>query len=128
MNLIGTRIREAREALRWTQAELGDAMGVTRGAVSQWETGETQLSLSRLSRLAEVLAVDEAWLRTGRGSKQAPGAKTTTREEWREALILAEIFSDQLRENGQQSLSPQEKIELAEQIAPHLGAYLQKAV
>ena len=41
---IGKRIKQARLALKpkMTQQQLADAVGVSRPAVTQWETGETK--------------------------------------------------------------------------------------
>ena len=36
---IADRIRDARLRLKWTQEQLADAIGVSRGAVGQWEGG-----------------------------------------------------------------------------------------
>lgn len=42
METMGDRIRVLRTAKGMTQAELGDRLGVSRVAVSQWENGETK--------------------------------------------------------------------------------------
>lgn len=39
---IGERIRQARERKRLTQEQLGEAVGVSDAAVSQWKTGGIQ--------------------------------------------------------------------------------------
>lgn len=41
-----------------SQQELAKALGVTQGAVSQWETGTKQPNEKMLYRLAEVLECD----------------------------------------------------------------------
>lgn len=48
-------IRKQRKAERKSQAELAEALGVTQGAVSQWETGLTMPTLPMLAKIAEVL-------------------------------------------------------------------------
>lgn len=64
---IGSRIKQARQSLGLSQAELADALGITRSACSQWEadvgTGPRRV---RLERLAELLEVSYEWLATGR--------------------------------------------------------------
>ncbi|WP_164176800.1 helix-turn-helix domain-containing protein, partial [Streptococcus pneumoniae] len=37
----GARIRAARKQRGWTQSQLGEALGVSSQAVSQWEQGRT---------------------------------------------------------------------------------------
>jgi len=125
MRKIGNRIREARTRKGWSQQQLAERMSVTRGAISQWESGETELSLKRLSALAESLGTSEDWLRTGRdGTTPQPGGQPVTRDEWKAALLLAEKFSDQLTKSGQAGLDADQKIDLAERLAPYLAQYL----
>lgn len=47
-----------------SQQELAKALGVTQGAVSQWETGIKQPNEKMLCRLAEVLECDSKELGT----------------------------------------------------------------
>ena len=58
---IGSRLREFREKKNITQAQIADRLGITQGAVSQWESGVTNPSISMISGLAEILdcTVDE---------------------------------------------------------------------
>ena len=55
------RIREARKAVDMGQGELAKKVGVTQGAVSQWEKGRAEPSIWRLKLIAAVLntTVDE---------------------------------------------------------------------
>lgn len=50
-------IREAREAAGISQGELAKRIGVTPGAVSQWEQGTTNPSIHRLKAIAQTLGV-----------------------------------------------------------------------
>ena len=62
------RIRIARQRARMSQEMLAGQLGVTRGAVANWEcpTG-VMPATSRLERLARVTRVRFEWLATGRG-------------------------------------------------------------
>ncbi|MCB1503859.1 MAG: helix-turn-helix domain-containing protein [Hyphomicrobiaceae bacterium] len=53
----GRRLRELREAAGFSQTKLASMMDVSRNAISQWETGETQPSSRRLAKLAKILRV-----------------------------------------------------------------------
>jgi DNA-binding XRE family transcriptional regulator len=55
---IGLRIRQVREARRWTQRDLAARMGVDTSLVSRWENGETLPAFHRLLLLAEVLGIE----------------------------------------------------------------------
>lgn len=51
------KIREARKAAGITQTELAAKLGVTSGAVSQWEKGLTRPEIGKLKQLADVLKI-----------------------------------------------------------------------
>ena len=53
----GARIRAARIARGMTQADLAEAIGVSRSAVAQWETDRAGQVRGNLARVAEVLGV-----------------------------------------------------------------------
>ena len=62
------RIRVARQRARLSQEMLAAQLGVTRGAVANWECAVGVLpATSRLERLACVTGVRFEWLATGRG-------------------------------------------------------------
>lgn len=48
-------VKSLRVKQNLSQAELAEALGVTQGAVSQWETGLTMPTLPMLAKIAEVL-------------------------------------------------------------------------
>lgn len=54
---LGTRMRELREAAGISQEQIAKAVGVSRNAVSQWESDRTRPSTSRLARIAHALKV-----------------------------------------------------------------------
>ncbi len=59
-----------------TGQQLAERVGVTKGAVSQWETGDTRnLRLEHLFKVADALEVNVRWLALGEGQqhKAAPG-------------------------------------------------------
>ena len=65
---ISMRIRIARQRARLSQEALAARMGVTRGAVANWECSVGALpASSRLELLAQVTGVCFEWLATGRG-------------------------------------------------------------
>ena len=50
-------IRDAREAKGLTQEQFAKLVGVTQGAVAQWENGMTHPSFDKLMKIADVLEV-----------------------------------------------------------------------
>jgi len=53
---MGTRIKRARERLRWTQQQLADAIGVDRKSIDNWENDRTY-PRSSIGALEELLGV-----------------------------------------------------------------------
>ncbi len=65
---LSTRIRVARHRARLSQEALAAKLGITRGAVANWECSVGALpATSRLELLAQVTGVCFEWLATGRG-------------------------------------------------------------
>lgn len=65
---LSMRIRIARQRARLSQEGLAAQLGVTRGAVANWECSVgAQPASARLERLAQVTGVCFEWLATGRG-------------------------------------------------------------
>ncbi len=50
---LGARVRSLREKRNWTQAELGDHLGIDRGHVSEIECGKRMITLETLQTLAK---------------------------------------------------------------------------
>jgi transcriptional regulator with XRE-family HTH domain len=69
---IGSRIRATRAERGITQDELATAVGVSRSAVAQWETGRTGQITGNLSKIAAVLEVGVEYLVYG-DDKRAAG-------------------------------------------------------
>lgn len=65
--LIGQRIREAREALGFSQEQLADNLGISFQSVQQWETGKTTPRATRMRKLATVLGKSPTWIQFGVG-------------------------------------------------------------
>lgn len=63
---IGAFIAVLRREKGWTQAELGETLGVTNKTVSRWETGTYLPDLSALPPLCSTLGIDINELLSGR--------------------------------------------------------------
>ena len=76
MTELPSRIRQARQSSRLTQAELAGRIGVKRSAVTQWEqVGGTTPSIRHLIDIAEYTGVHLEWLAVGR---RAPSRRGST--------------------------------------------------
>lgn len=71
---VALRIRSARRAAGFTQAELAARLRVSRSAVAQWENASGSMPAAvHFASLGHVLGCTFEWLATGRGRRLAPG-------------------------------------------------------
>jgi transcriptional regulator with XRE-family HTH domain len=92
---VGARIRKARDAQGLSQEQLAERLGVTKGLVSQYETGLTSVPSKRFSQLAEVLGVSSDWLLTG--GEPDEQTKAQTKAELEGLMILRAMAPDEQR-------------------------------
>ena len=60
---MGARIKEQRLAHNWTQADLGEKLGVKRQAVCKWEKGNCKyLDRYKINLMADLFKCDPGWL------------------------------------------------------------------
>jgi transcriptional regulator with XRE-family HTH domain len=70
---MAARVRVARQRAGMTQSQLADRVGVTRGAVANWEVSERpKPNVSNLIEVANTTDVSIEWLATGRGDIVLP--------------------------------------------------------
>lgn len=91
---IGSRIREARERLGWSQHELAKRLDITAGAVGQWELGLAAPSMETFEVLPEILEVTGDWLR--RGETRGSDLKAHTKSEAQVLKIMRTMEHDQV--------------------------------
>ena len=63
---LNERIKQARKAQGLSQKALAEAVGVSVQAVSQWEGGESGVSVESMHLLAKALSCDISWLMFGK--------------------------------------------------------------
>ena len=70
---IGDRIIELRKQKALSQGQLAEIVGVSRQAVSKWESGQNSPDTIKLIHLADILDTDVEYLATGRNTpKEEP--------------------------------------------------------
>lgn len=77
---VGTRIRDYRRELGWTQDDLAQKTGVSRSAVAQWETDRAGQIRGNLARIAEALGISVEVLLFGAASRDS--AQAVSADEW----------------------------------------------
>lgn len=81
-NVIGRRIKSARNEQNLTQEELADKINVSVAFMSRVERGNSKINLQRLTQIAEILMVSPGYLLTGSNT----ASKDYLREDFREVL------------------------------------------
>ncbi|MDB2116487.1 helix-turn-helix domain-containing protein [Clostridium paraputrificum] len=89
---VGKYINLKRKALRMTQQELADKLGVTNKAVSKWERGEGYPEVTLLTKLAYVLNVTVDELLKGEDSKESKVVANDSGIKDIKILLLKSIF------------------------------------
>lgn len=86
---IGEKILNMRRARGWSQEELAERIGVTRQAVSRWESGAAKPDTDKVIAFCDLFGVSADYLiRDGYGNGSAPAAEAlpTRRNAVAEAL------------------------------------------
>lgn len=75
---LGERIRNRREKLKLSQGYVAEQIGVSRQAVSKWETGQSEPTAENLVRLAELFEISLAELV---GAEETAGERTALKRD-----------------------------------------------
>lgn len=90
---LGERIRAVRTSadVKMSMAKFAEVLGVTSGAVSQWENNQKMPSNAVIVLISKQFRINETWLRTGEGEMWSP----MTREQ-----EIARITASIIREDN----------------------------
>ncbi len=91
--MLDQRIRQLRSERGINQKELGDAVGVSKQSVSNWENGNIMPSVDLLIRLADVFGVSTDYL-LGRTEKRTINVEGLTDLQ----IAHLQLIADDLRE------------------------------
>lgn len=85
MDSLGARIKHARAGAKLSQAALGQVFGISREAVSAWESNTNAPTADKLGRIATVTGVSVEWLMKGGEPSQGGLADLMSRPQGWEA-------------------------------------------
>lgn len=85
---LGEHIKNRRRELKLSQEYLAEQLGVSRQAISKWETGQSEPTASNLIRLAEVLELDLSELVDPHKHHEEPSTPENQRHKKEPNLIL----------------------------------------
>lgn len=87
------RIKELRKALKLTQQEFADKVGVKRNTIAQYETGRNPPIDAVVTSICREFRVSETWLRSGEGEMFLP---VDADEELTEIMAEIRMSDDEL--------------------------------
>lgn len=96
MKTMGERIKWARKQADLSQEQLGKAAGVSKGAVSLWESSQTKnLKNTNLYAVAAATGVRAEWLVSGKGQVQEEKEVNGSVEAQRIAASIMQLSPSQ---------------------------------
>ncbi len=84
---IASRLKQARKSKGYTQDSLANAIGVSRGVISNIEYEKAEPQTLVIHAICDVLQIDENWLVSGEGEMER------NPELERSARILSDIYN-----------------------------------
>jgi transcriptional regulator with XRE-family HTH domain len=109
--VVGARLRDARLAMGLTQADVADALGLSRPTLAAVEKGTRKITGLELRRLARLYQRDVAWL-LGEESEASAGSAlhrataNLTEADKEQVLRFAEFLAAQQRSEDGTSTRP----------------------
>ena len=96
-NAFAQRIKSRRKELRMTLEDVGNALGVTRVAVSRWENGLiNNINIDKIEKIAEVLQCPPSYLMGWTDS--IDGDSKAVPDSISKAITLMELLKPQEQE------------------------------
>lgn len=116
---IAERLKARRLYLDYTQAEVGDAVGIGRGGYQGWEAGRVDIAASDLAKLASFLKVSVSYF-----FDEDPGEIESEQQAERLAQSVHGFFRGVPPKISQRAM--RRLAELAEQDDPEAGSTIGK--
>ena len=114
MSKLGDRLRVSRENKGVSQTAVGNACGVTRASVSQWENGVTTPSQDKIKLASDFLHVNFYWLLTGSGTHSVDTGETKGEVRLTGIPVVGSVEAGVWREADTLEVEPSEYIDMPE--------------
>lgn len=88
---MNRRIKMIRADQGMNMTQFADALGVSQGTISMWESGNRSISNQTVKLISRVFNVSEKWITTGEGEMYLPKTK---------AMEAAEIADNYVHKNS----------------------------
>ena len=100
INLIGQRIKEARERKNISADELAAEVGVHKATIHRYENADFKsMKLPIIESIAKILEVSPAWI-IGKTDNPTPEVYPIPDRDWREISKIIDTTLDLLRQEG----------------------------
>lgn len=103
-SVVGRRIKARRQALRMTQTQLADQIGVTFQQVQKYENGTNRVSAARLWQVSDVFQVPITYFFEGITSEGEMDKRTDILSD-RGAMELIQLYTNLTQEQRKAVLS-----------------------
>jgi transcriptional regulator with XRE-family HTH domain len=138
---IGDRMRERRQLLRMAQADLAEALGISKQQVQKYEIGQNRVSAARFFGICRVLKISLISME-GEVERGLRGAYFTIEDDGRPAIVFhAERLAharelkeqwlrndlSQLKSNGEPVCRPTSKLGVRVATAEEIAAFVRGA-
>lgn len=105
---LANRLRQARDAISLTRAQMAEKLDVTEEVIYRWERGQSAPRIDRLATLTNVYGITVEWLLSGEKDARAlkecaarylagPDWDEFTSEEKQALQTVVHAFADQAR-------------------------------
>ncbi len=93
---IGERLRERRNALKLTQEEVSERLGVTRQTMSNWENGRSFPDIERVVQLSEIYGLSLDVLLKGDPELMSYLQESTNSSKWFKVFTVLLVINSLL--------------------------------
>ena len=90
ISTVGARLKSIRTTLKITQQEFADRIGVSRGALANYEVNRNEPIDAVITLICREFNVNEEWLRTGEGEMFAPMNRDKEIEAFMDVVMKSE--------------------------------------
>lgn len=92
---IAERLQELRKKLGYSQEQVADMLGLSRQAISKWESGQGKPEVDNIIKMTEIYQVSADYILLGIENRldSAIPEKKKVKKEYREAIKIISIIA-----------------------------------
>ena len=94
---IGARLKQARSSKGYTQNSLADAIGVSRGVITNIEHEKSEPQMLVIRGICYELGINSSWLLQGEGPMESEKMRNEVPSFWLRSIIYPPFFQKKSR-------------------------------